>query len=84
MPIVEAMAAGISVITSNISSMPEVLGDAGILVNPYSIEEISKAIEKYDTNEKLRKESVEKGYIQCQKFTWENSAKKLEKIYKEM
>lgn len=84
MPIVEAMATGISVITSNISSMPEVLGDAGILVNPYSIEEISKAIEKYDTNEKLRKESVEKGYIQCQKFTWENSAKKLEKIYKEM
>lgn len=84
MPIVEAMATGVPVITSNISSMPEVLGDAGILVNPYFIEEISKAIEKYDTNEKLRKESVEKGYIQCQKFTWENSAKKLEKIYKEM
>lgn len=84
MPIVEAMAAGTPVIISNISSMPEVLGNAGILVNPYSIEEISKAIEKYDTNEELRKESVEKGYIQCQKFTWENSVKKLEKIYKEL
>lgn len=84
MPIVEAMAAGIPVITSNISSMPEVLGDAGILVNPYSIEEISKAIEKYDTNKKLRKESIEKGYIQCQKFTWDNSVEKLEKIYDEL
>ena len=84
MPIVEAMAAGVPVITSNISSMPEVLGNAGILVNPYSVEEISKAIEKYDTNEKLRKESVEKGYIQCQKFIWENSVKKLEKIYDEL
>lgn len=84
MPIVEAMAAGVPIVTSNISSMPEVLGDAGILVNPYSLEEISKAIEKYDTNEELRKESIEKGYIQCQKFTWENSVKKLEKIYKEL
>lgn len=84
MPIVEAMAAGVPIVTSNISSMPEVLGDAGILVNPYSLEEIVKAIEKYDTNEELRKESVEKGYIQCQKFTWENSVKKLEKIYKEL
>lgn len=81
MPIVEAMAAGTPVITSNISSMPEVAGDAALIVNPYSIEEISSAIEKYDLNEKLRKEKIKLGYNQCQKYTWENSIKKLEEVY---
>lgn len=81
MPIVEAMAAGTPVITSNISSMPEVAGDAALIVNPYSIEEISSAIEKYDLNEKLRKKKIKLGYNQCQKYTWENSIKKLEEVY---
>ena len=84
MPIVEAMAAGVPVITSNISSMPEVAGDAALIVNPYSIEEISSAIEKYDLDEKLRKEKIKLGYSQCQNYTWENSSRKLEKIYEEV
>lgn len=84
MPIVEAMAAGVPVITSNVSSMPEVAGSAALIINPYSVEEVSSAIEKYDLDEGLREEKIKLGYIQCQKYTWENSSKKLEKIYEEI
>ena len=64
--------------------MPEVAGDAALIVNPYSIEEISSAIEKYDLDEKLRKEKIKLGYSQCQNYTWENSSRKLEKIYEKV
>lgn len=84
MPIVEAMAAGVPVITSNISSMPEVVGDAAILVNPYSVDEITSAITKIIENEELEKEMIKKGLEQAKKYTWENSVKKLEKIYSEL
>lgn len=84
MPIVEAMAAGVPVITSNISSMPEVAGDAALIINPYSINEISIAIEKYDTDKELRDKKIKKGYSQCQKYTWELSSRKIEKIYEEI
>lgn len=84
MPVLEAMASGIPVITSNISSLPEVAGEAAILVNPYDIVEIAKAIENVIKNDKLKKEMIEKGLKQARKFTWENSVKKLEKIYSEL
>ena len=84
MPVLEAMASGIPVITSNISSLPEVAGKAAILVNPYDIVEIAKAIKNVIKNDKLKKEMIEKGLKQARKFTWENSVKKLEKIYSEL
>ena len=84
MPVLEAMASGIPVITSNISSLPEVAGEAAILVNPYDIVEIAKAIKNVIKNDKLKKEMIEKGLKQARKFTWENSVKKLEKIYSEL
>ena len=82
MPILEAMAAGIPVITSNTSAMPEVVGDAAILVNPLSIEEISEAMLELMNNDKLSNELISKGFDQCKKFTWSNSANKLVEIYK--
>ena len=82
MPILEAMAAGIPVITSNTSAMPEVAGDAAILVNPLSIEEISEAMLEVMNNDKLSNELISKGFDQCRKFTWSNSTNKLVKIYK--
>ena len=82
MPILEAMAAGIPVITSNTSAMPEVAGDAAILVNPLSIEEISEAMLEVMNNDKLSNELISKGFDQCKKFTWSNSANKLVEIYK--
>lgn len=84
MPVLEAMATGTPVITSNISSLPEVAEDAAILVNPYDIVEIAKAIENVIKNDRLKKEMIEKGLKQARKFTWENSVKKLEKIYSEL
>lgn len=85
MPVLEAMAAGTPVITSNISSLPEVVGDGAILINPYSIEEISNAINKIlNDNEEVVKQMIIKGKEQSKKFIWENSVKKLEKIYEEL
>ena len=82
MPILEAMAAGIPVITSNVSAMPEVAGDAAILVNPLDCKEISGAILKILKSNELSNVLVNKGFEQCKKFTWSNSANKLVEIYK--
>lgn len=76
-PIVEAMNCDVPVITSNISSMPEVAGDAGLLVDPYSIEDIASKMEAVSLDEKLRTNLVEKGMLQRKKFTWQQTADKL-------
>lgn len=75
MPPLEAMACGTPVITSNTSSLPEVVGDAAILVNPLSVDDISNAIKLVTKDDKLRQQLSEKGLVQCQKFSWEKSAK---------
>ena len=64
--------------------MPEVAGDAAILVNPYDVKEISKAMKNIIENEELKKKMIRKGLDQVKKFTWEESVKKLEKIYSEL
>ena len=76
-PIVEAMNAGVPVITSNVSSMPEVAGDATLLVNPLSVDEIENAMMKIATDSSLRNELIEKGKIQKQKFSWDLTAQRL-------
>lgn len=84
LPPLEAMACGTPVITSNVSSLPEVVGNAAITVNPFSTDEISDAIEYISLNENIKKELSEKGLQQAQKFTWENSANILLSVYKEL
>ena len=74
MPVAEAMAAGVPVITSNVSSMPEVAGDAGILVNPENVDNIADAMQHLLSDEKLYQQCVHRGLQQCMKFTWERSA----------
>lgn len=76
-PIVEAFYAGIPVITSNITSMPEVAGDAALLADPFSIESISNAMEQMATDVKLRKSLIEKGNERKKLFTWQKSADRL-------
>jgi len=73
-PIVEAMNCDVPVITSNITSMPEVSGDAAILIDPYSIESISQALIKMVDDKDLRNSLIEKGRIQRIKYTWEKAA----------
>lgn len=80
LPPLEAMACGTAVISSNTSSLPEVIGDAGILIDPFKEEEIAQAIEELLTNEQLRIQLEEKGKKRAACYSWENSTKVLEKL----
>lgn len=77
LPPLEAMACGTPVITSNTSSLPEVVGDAGLLVDPYSEEEIAGAIYKVVSDNILREAMVQKGLKRAKLFSWEKSASEL-------
>lgn len=72
-PLAEAMNCGVPVITSNVTSMPEVVEEAGILVNPNSVDEISNAMKNICNDNNLRKELSEKSLIQAKKFSWERT-----------
>lgn len=84
LPILEAMACGCPVITSNISSMPEVAGDAALLVDPKNTQNILTAMEKIVSDKELRKKLVEKGYEQAKQFTWEKTAEETLALYKQV
>jgi glycosyltransferase involved in cell wall biosynthesis len=73
-PIVEAFRAGIPVITANITAMPEVAGDAAILVNPFQTKEIAEAMKKITFAKDLRKKLVEKGFQRGRMFSWDKTA----------
>lgn len=80
MPIVEAMACGCPVITSNVTACPEVAGNAALLVNPRSVEEIAEAMRCLATDRNLLKLLREKGLGRARRFTWRQSAEKFLKI----
>ncbi|PWI34552.1 glycosyltransferase family 1 protein [Vibrio albus] len=71
LPVVEAMACGTPVLTSNVTSLPEVAGDAAYLVDPYSIDEIKDGLEVVVNDSSFREQAIEKGLRQASKFTWE-------------
>lgn len=74
LPVVEAMACGTAVITSNCSSLPEVAGEAAALVNPYDVEEIGKALERVITDDDYRMDLQRRGLVQAARFTWDSTA----------
>lgn len=75
-PILEGFQAAVPVITSNVTSMPEVAGNAAILVNPLKIAEINDAMQKIWADQKLRAELIAKGKSRVKQFSWDDSAKK--------
>jgi glycosyltransferase involved in cell wall biosynthesis len=77
MPLVEAMSLGTPIITSNISSMPEVVGDAGLLIDPYDFRDIGNAMEKIYFDPALRAELRQKGLHRATLFSWKESSQKL-------
>lgn len=81
LPPLEAMNCGTPVIVSNLTSIPEVVGDAGILINPYDISEISLAIGNLLSNEKLKTELSYKGLNRAKEFSWQNTAQNTLKAY---
>jgi glycosyltransferase involved in cell wall biosynthesis len=84
LPPIEAMACGTPVITSNVSSLPEVVEDAAILVNPYDVSELANAITSVLSNEDTYQKLIEKGLAQAKKFTWEETANKTLAVYQEV
>jgi len=81
LPLLEAMPCGTPVVVSNISSIPEVVGDAGILVKPNDVEELSDAILRVLNSETLSAQLSEKGLRQAIKFSWRKTAEKTVEIY---
>ncbi|MBU4420989.1 MAG: glycosyltransferase family 4 protein [Proteobacteria bacterium] len=75
LPVLEAMACGVTVVTSNVSSLPEVAGDAALLINPHSIEDLADGIRRILHDEGLRKKNIAKGLEQAKLFTWEKCAR---------
>ncbi len=73
LPVLEAMSCGCPVITSNTSSMPEVLGDCGILINPNSSEDLLNAYEKYYFDDKFKNDCIQKGLERAKQFSWERT-----------
>lgn len=83
-PILEAMECGIPVITSNISSMPEVAGKAALLVDPNNIQEIVEAMNDIVSSKILRKQLIESGFKRVKQFSWERTARQTLKVYNEI
>lgn len=79
MPVLEAMQCGCPVITSNVSSLPEVIGDCGIQINPYSDEEMISAYEKMYFDKEFASECSRKGLERANSFTWKNCVDKIVK-----
>ena len=83
-PMLEAMACGVPVITSNTSSMPEIADEAALIIDPFKPEDITDGIIKILSNEKFKSELIEKGFKQAARFTWKSMAEKVLNIYKEI
>ncbi len=84
LPPLEAMASGTPVITSAVSSLPEVVGDAAVLVNPENVFEIARGIHEVLTDTDLRQSLVRRGLQQAAKFSWERAARQVLEIYGEV
>ena len=84
LPPLEAMASGTPVITSGVSSLPEVVGDAAVIVNPENVFDIARGMREVLLDAALRQRLVRKGYEQVKKFSWEQSAKDVREVYQEV
>ncbi|MCB0702874.1 MAG: glycosyltransferase family 1 protein [Candidatus Kapaibacterium sp.] len=82
LPIIEAMQCGAPVITSTTSCLPEVAGDAAVLVDPYSTEELHSAMEKIVSDDSLHSELKLASINRAKKFSWANAAKETVRVYK--
>jgi len=84
LPPLEAMAAGLPVVTSGVSSLPEVVGDAAVIVNPENVFDIARGLREALVDEDLRRRLIEKGYQQVRRFSWEKTAAQVLELYREV
>jgi len=81
LPPLEAMASGTPVVTSRTSSLPEVVGDAALLVDPYSVDDIAQALVRALEDEVLRAQLVQRGHARVRTFSWEQSVRTIHSAY---
>jgi glycosyltransferase involved in cell wall biosynthesis len=84
LPPLEAMASGTPVITSNVSSLPEVVGDAAFLIDPYQAEAIASAMERVLNDAGLRDDLRARGLRRAREFSWDTTARRVRAIYDEV
>jgi len=84
LPPLEAMAHGTPVVTSNATSLPEVVGNAAVLVNPENVFEIMRALHRVLMDQALRDRMKDRGYKQVTKFSWENSVRRVLDVYQDV
>jgi glycosyltransferase involved in cell wall biosynthesis len=84
LPVLEAMACGVPVIGSNTSSLPEVTGDAALLVDPADVGALAAAITDLLENESRREEMQERGLQQAARFSWDRTAAMTLEMYREV
>jgi glycosyltransferase involved in cell wall biosynthesis len=84
LPPLEAMAHGTPVVTSNTSSLPEVVGNAAVLVNPENVFEIMRALHRMLLDQSLRDKLKARGYEQAKRFSWDGSARQILRVYHEV
>jgi glycosyltransferase involved in cell wall biosynthesis len=84
LPPLEAMAHGTPVVTSNVSSLPEVVGNAAVLVNPENVFEIMRALHRVLLDQGLRARMKERSYVQAGKFSWEKSVRRILEVYRQV
>ena len=80
LPVLEAMHAGVPVVSSNGGALAEIVGNAGLLFDPLDVSDISDKLVKIINNPKLRKELITKGHLRARKFSWEKAAKETYRI----
>ncbi len=83
LPLIEAMACGTSVLTSNVSSLAEVAGDAAMLINPRDIDDLARNLLLILTDSSLRTRLIEAGFRRSRMFSWERTAEQTVAIYRE-
>jgi glycosyltransferase involved in cell wall biosynthesis len=84
LPPLEAMASGTPVVTSNVSSLPEVTGDAAVLVDPYDVDSIGDGMRRILDDPRLAEELRLKGLKRAREFSWERSVEKTQRVYREV
>ena len=84
LPPLESMACGTPVITSNTSSLPEVVGDAGIMIDPHDVDGLADAMHKVLSNEGLRDDMIKRGLERAKMFSWERCARETLEVYEEV
>jgi glycosyltransferase involved in cell wall biosynthesis len=84
MPVLEAMAAGVAVLTSDRSALPEVAGDAALLVDPLNVDAMGESLRELTQNRDLRNDLARRGTIRAAQFTWEKAVRETWDVYRDV